>query len=158
MRTTMRAGTRFRRVWGVVLSALMSACGGDSTGVTTDPAVAPFVGDWEASEFRVTSADNPDASFDVTDGGSFTINIQPSGQYTAILSFPQLPTPVVELGQLAVIGSSVRLSPVGGTPATSSYRFEGADRVVLEGPTQFDFNNDGTPDPADAVIALDRSD
>jgi hypothetical protein len=151
------AGSAFRRMWVAALATGVLGCGSGGTGVAPDPAVAPFVGDWAAAEFRVTSTENPAASFDVTDGGSFTINIQPSGQYTAILSFPEMPTPVVELGQLAVIGASIRLSPLGGTPATSSYRFEGPDRMILQGPTQFDFNNDGTPDPAEALITLERS-
>lgn len=138
---------------------LGSACGGSegSTGVDADPAVAPFVGDWEATEFTVTSAQNAEVFFDLTDGGSFTINVQPSGLYTAIVEFPQLPAPVVEIGQLSIAGSSITLRPQGGTAATSAYTFDGPNRLTLDGPTEFDFNNDGTPDPATALIVLQRA-
>jgi hypothetical protein len=138
---------------------LAPACGGSEgiTGVEPDPAVAPFVGDWEATEFSVTSVQDSTVSFDVTDGGAFTINVQPSGLYTAIIEFPQLPAPVVEIGQLSVIGNSITLRPQGGAAATSSYTFDGADRLTLIGPTEFDFNDDGTPDPATARIELERA-
>jgi len=156
MRWKRGVGTGLRRVAALGLLAVAIGCGG-GVDVPVDAAVAPFVGDWTASDFTVTSSDNPAVWFRVTDGGSFTMNIQPSGQYTAILSFPQLPTPAVELGKLTVLGASIRLSPTGGTPATSSYRFEGPDRLILDGPTSFDFNEDGTMDPAEARIALDRT-
>lgn len=138
---------------------LVTACGGSegATGVEPDPAVAPFVGDWRATEFTVTSTQNAEVFFDLTDGGAFTINVQPSGLYTAIVEFPQLPAPVVEIGQLSVAGSSITLRPQGGTAATSSYSFDGPNRFSLDGPTQFDFNNDGTLDPATAFIRLQRA-
>ncbi len=137
----------------------LAGCGASDgpTGVEPDPAVTPFVGDWEATDFTVTSDQNAEVFFRVTDDGAFTINVQPSGLYTAILEFPQLPAPVVEIGQLSVAGSSVTLRPQGGPAATSSFAFEGADHLTLEGPTEFDFNDDGTPDPATARIVLERA-
>jgi hypothetical protein len=122
-----------------------------------DPAVEPFVGDWEASEFVVTNLADPDQTVDVTDGGSFTLNVQPSGQYTAILDFPDSPTPGVEQGRLTVVGNSVRLSPLVGDPITSAYAFEGSDRLVLDGPTAFDWNRDGELDASTAHIVLERN-
>jgi hypothetical protein len=140
-----------------VLLAL--GCGGDGgTGPDpVDPALEPFVGSWEASSFELTNPANPTDFVDVMDGGSFSLNVQPSGQYTAILSFPDLPTPGVEIGQLSVIGTSVRLSPQGGQAATSSFEFDGADRLILDGPTEFDWNRDLQPDPAEAYIVLERT-
>ena len=55
--------------------------------------MAPFVGVWEASEFTITNSADPEQTFDITDGGSFTINIQPSGNYTATASFEQMEMP-----------------------------------------------------------------
>lgn len=144
----------------VAVALLAAACGGSGPAAIEepDPAVAPFVGDWEATEFTVTSVQNSAVFFDVTDGGSFTINIQPSGTYTAIIDFPNLVTPVVEIGQLSAVGNSVTLRPQGGPAATSSYTFEGADRLILDGPTEFDFNEDGDLDDAEAHIVLERAD
>ncbi|MCA1789857.1 MAG: hypothetical protein LC667_08355 [Thioalkalivibrio sp.] len=138
-------------------TAVLAGCGGsDSTDVQPDSQVAPFVGDWEATEFSVTSSHNSEVSFDVTDGGAFTINIQPSGFYTAVLEFPQLPAPQVEMGQLSVVGSSITLRPQGLPATSSSYAFDGHDLLTLDGPTEFDFNDDGTLDPATARIVLKR--
>ena len=146
-------------LYTAVLLLLVAGCGGSEgiTGGQPDPAVAPFVGDWEATEFTVTSTQNAEATFDITDGGAFTINIQPSGLYTATVVFPQLPAPLVEIGQLTVIGNSITLRPQGGPAVASTYTFDGPDRLTLEGPTEFDFNDDGTPDPATAVIVLERA-
>ncbi|MEX2465816.1 MAG: hypothetical protein WD995_02835 [Gemmatimonadota bacterium] len=144
--------------WLILAVVLSAGCGGaEPTGIVEpDPEVEPFVGDWEASEFTVTNSADTTDPFDVTEGGSFTINVQPSGQYTAILEFPELPTPVVEVGQMSVVGNSITLRPQGGTPATSSYEFQGSDRLTLDGPTEFDFNRDGTPEPGEAHIVLQR--
>jgi len=144
----------------VAVALLATGCGGSSPTaiVEPDPAVAPFVGDWEATEFTVTSVQNSEVFFDVTDGGSFTINVQPSGTYTAIIDFPNLVTPVIEIGQLSAVGNSVTLRPQGGPAATSSYTFEGVDRLILDGPTEFDFNEDGDLDDAEAHIVLERAD
>lgn len=139
--------------------AMAAACGdGDPADpVAPDPSVEPFVGDWEAEEFRVASAAAPQSEFElIAEGGSFTINVQPSGQYTAILELPDLPTPQVEIGQLSVIGESVRLDPQDAAAATSSFEFDGPDRVILDGPTEFDFNRDGTVEEATAHIVLER--
>lgn len=144
----------------VAAALLATGCGGSgSTAIEepTDPAVEPFVGDWTATEFRVTSVANPEESFDVTEGGSFAINVQPSGTYTAIIEFPDLLNPVVEIGQLSAVGNSVTLRPQGGAAATSSYAFEGADTLILDGPTEFDFNRDGERDAAEAHIVLVRA-
>lgn len=153
-----RSGTPSR--WIVALAVLFgTGCGSSSSGpvVEPDPAVEPFVGDWTAAEFTVTSSADATQTFDVTDGGSFTINVQPSGFYTAIVDFPDLAVPVVESGQLSAVGNSITLRPQGGVAATSSYQFEGPDRLILDGPTEFDFNRDGTLDPANAHIVLERT-
>jgi len=146
----------------VVLSVLHGCGGSDGGGLSgPDPDVAPFVGEWEATRFFVESADNPDVGFDVVElGGSFTLIVQPSGQYTAILEFPDLPgPPPVEVGQIDVNTDQglLTLRPTGGPPATSSFAFDGPDMLRLEGPTEFDFNTDGLPEPASSSIVLQRN-
>jgi hypothetical protein len=141
------------------LASLLVACGSSDPVATTqpDPAVEPFVGEWHALEFKVTSAQDADVWFDVVDGGSFTLVVQPSGMYTAIVEFPSLSDPVVEVGQMSSVGSSITLRPQGGPAATSSYQFDGPDLLILDGPTEFDFNDDGELDPAQAHIVLERA-
>ena len=86
----MGATTRTKRSRGsLILSLLvMAACG--SGGLAPDPALAPFVGDWDATKLVLTSVANPDMAPDlIAMGASFKLNIQPSGQYTAILIYAQ---------------------------------------------------------------------
>lgn len=143
----------------VVLLALgAAACGGsDPTGVEPDPAVEPFVGTWEASTFEITSAADPTLMYDILEGGAFTINVQPSGQYTATLEYPGFLAPVTEFGRMTVGATTLTLDPSTGPPVTSSYVFDGPDRVTLEGPTEFDFNRDGVAEEGEALIVLERS-
>lgn len=148
------------RRWGVsaALALALSGCGDSgSAGPVLDPAMEPFVGTWEATEFIVTSVADPDERIDILAGGSFTIVVEPSGQYTATLDIEGLPVPGVEFGQATVDGSSIILDPEEGPTAASTFVFDGPDRVTLEGSTEFDVNRDGTADAATALIVLERS-
>lgn len=142
----------------VAAAVLLAGCGGsDSAGIAEpDPDVAPFVGTWEAVAFEVTNLADEEQVFDVVAAGSFTLDVQPSGFYTAILHISG-GQPIPENGQLSVIGASVRLSPSGGTGVTAEFEFQGPNRVELNGPTEFDFNFDGEPEAAAAYILLERN-
>jgi len=140
----------------IVLAALLSACGDDA--IEADPALAPFVGDWAATALIVASPVAPDATLELIGlGSTFTINIQPSGLYTAILVFAGQGQ--TEIGQVSVSGAStVILDREFPTPSReiSTFAFEGPDRFILEGDTEFDFNLDGTPEPALVRFELER--
>lgn len=136
---------------------LLSGCGDSGpANPEPDPAMEPFVGTWEATEFTVTSVDNPELYIDIVPGGSFTIVVEPSGHYTATLDLEGLPVPAVEFGQATIDGSSIILAPEEGPTAVSSFVFNGPDQVTLQGATEFDINRDGEPDEAVALIALMR--
>src|SRR5688572_15225351 len=131
------------RTWPTAVCAALTlvACG-TSTDVDIDPAVEPFVGTWDAVVFTVTGDAPPNTVVDVLTLGAFWIAIQPSGNYTATLEFPGAPP---ELGDLTVESSSqLTLRPTGDDPAPSTYVFATPDSLVLDGPTEFDFNLDGT--------------
>lgn len=147
-----------RRRWrsgGAVLAALLlSGCGSDSVG--PDPALAPFVGDWDATKLVITSVANPQIKPDlIALGASFRLNVQPSGQYTAVLIYAQQAS--TEIGQLSVSGNTLTLSRDFPTRTTSNaiYVLAG-NRLTLDGDTEFDFNLDGTPEPAIAHFELLR--
>jgi hypothetical protein len=137
-----------RLVPGAVLllvAAVATACSKEST--APDPAVAPFVGDWAADTLILTSEADPQTSLDlVALGATFTLNVQPSGQYTAILIYSgQSKT---EFGKLEVSGQTLTLHPTSSDPPTAgTYSFNG-DHLIVDGETEFDFNLDGTMDPA----------
>lgn len=142
-------------VWWLVL--LTMGCGDDPVVVQPpEDRVAPFVGTWDAEAFTVTSDADTSTVADLTLDGSFVINIQPSGTYTATLVYGDL-SPIIEIGVLSPSESgTVTLRPNGGTPATSDYVFVREDYLQLDGPTEFDFNLDEVPDAGQAHIELQR--
>ena len=135
--------------------ALATAACGDGSAVGPDQALEAFVGDWNASRFVVRSRANPEIAPDIISalGAQFTVNVQPSGQYTAILVYQSLP--ITELGQLEVEGNDLIFHVTHPTPKTNRSRFTFAGpRVTLVGDTEFDYNFDGVPEPAEATIEL----
>jgi len=150
------AQMRLRYLPVLLLAAGAAACDSDPVDLAPDEAVAPFVGTWTAEAFRVTSANDASDFFDLAAGGSFTLIVEPSGHYTGILQLEGSP-PVVEYGRMEVESQTVILTPDDGPVATSTFVFDGPDRVTLDGATEFDFDLDGTPDPAQAHIELVRT-
>jgi hypothetical protein len=146
----------------VALVGLVAACGDDGgTGVVDNPPeVQPFVGTWDAEELTITSDADTSIVFDLFDyNGQFTLNVQPSGTYTASLSFRPDSANLFadsEVGSISVTGDAFTLRPNNGPPATSSYTFLSADRLEFEGPTEFDFNFDQQADPAVLRAVLQR--
>ena len=138
----------------IMVTGWMAACGGE-TGPDVDPAVEPFVGTWDADSLTLT---HDTIVADILDnGGTFSIVVEPSGQYTATLVAFGQPHP--EIGQMEVVSSStLRLVPSypAGPAATSAYVFAAPDSLILDGDTEFDFNFDGTPEPAEAHFELKR--
>lgn len=149
-----------RQVWvlaGVLAVALtLAGCGG-SDAVAPDDGIAQFVGDWDATAFVLTSVANPDVHPDLIEiGATFSMNVQPSGQYTAILLYAgQSQT---EIGTVEVSGSTVILHRDFPAAATSSstFAFSGPDHFTMDGDTEFDFNLDGTAEPARGHIEFAR--
>ena len=115
-------------------------CGSDSIEPEYDPYF--MVGDWLAESLVMTSVANPEVVTDlVALGAVFTLSVQPSGRYTAILEgFGQSSS---EFGRLTVDGASVVLMP----ESRALWERVG-DSVILEGDSDFDFNLDGTTEPA----------
>ncbi|MDX1492455.1 MAG: hypothetical protein R3253_00170 [Longimicrobiales bacterium] len=151
----------------LVLVSVVQACGGNDGILPPDDdleAIEPFVGSWDAEEFRVTSdADTTIVADLIRDvDGVFQFTVEPSGTYTAQLSFTptdSLPTQVfVEIGQMSVTDGFITLRPSQppGPAVSSSYTFLSSDLLRLEGPTDFDFNLDGTLDPAQLYAELRR--
>jgi hypothetical protein len=143
---------RLRNV--LLFAALMTmACSGDK-GTEPDPAIAPFVGDWAAQSLVLTSQANPDISGDIIQlGATFTLNVQPSGQYTAILLYAG--QSLTEIGSIEVSGSTVTLRQTFPSASTSAgvFSFEGG-HLIIDANTEFDFNQDGTPESALAHFDL----
>ena len=75
------------RLSALMLTLFASGCGGDDD--STGPQLNPdfMVGEWIAESMVVTSKANPEIAPDITDfGATFTLSVQPSGRYLAILA------------------------------------------------------------------------
>jgi len=146
---------RIRR--GVVVSVLplspfWTGCGGDDI-VEADPTPSiPSLatGRPQSSPSPVSYTPHSVVAGLSEAGATFDLNVQPSGQYTAILILnTQSQT---EVGQMEVSGNEITLRPTippsaeakMGTFSTNANGFEG------DGVTQFDANEDGTPESAQA--------
>lgn len=140
-------------IW--LLVVVLGACRDEA--VAPDQSLEPFWGDWAASSLVVTSVADPAVSPDLVElGATFDLNVQPSGQYTAILVFAQ--QSATEIGQLSVSGSNFTLRPTfpPGQPSTVGVWARSGDVLTLDGSTRFDFNLDGTPEAALARFVLVR--
>jgi hypothetical protein len=145
-----------RRVAAIVLPLILGACSGDDA-LGPNASIASLVGDWRADRFVVRNKANPAQSAELIRdlGAQFTLNVQPSGQYTAVLVYQG--TPITEIGLLDVEGNEIVFTVSIPTPATSRARYTATSaRLTLDGDTQFDFNLDGRPDPAEAHIELTK--
>ena len=150
----MRTGVgKLALVWILALSA---ACGAGDAGLAPNPEVSPLVGDWEATAVVITSVANPDIAPDlIALGATFTLNVQPSGQYTVILLYAGQAS--TEIGILSVSGNVVTLNRSFPTHETSTavYTLVG-NRLTLDGDTRFDFNLDGTSEAALGHFEMER--
>lgn len=135
--------------------ALATAAGcGEKSVVVADPDVSPLVGDWSAKALVLKSVFNPDLAPDLVQlGASFTLNVQASGQYTAILLYSG--QAATEIGMLTVSGNVVTMQVSFPNPSTwtMTYALQGGN-LILDGDTEFDFNLDGTKEPAVAHFEL----
>ena len=140
-----RIGSRLLIVMGVLTVGAIG-CQGDPTGPDFNPDF--MVGNWLAESLVMTSVANPDVVADLTAlGAVFTLSVQPSGRYTAILEgFGQSSS---ESGKLTVDGAFVVLMPEAPPgPESQAFWERVGDSVILEGDSDFDFNLDGTTEPA----------
>ncbi|HEX9632829.1 MAG TPA: hypothetical protein VGA02_10225 [Gemmatimonadales bacterium] len=123
----------------------VAACG-DSTGIT----VEDLVGTWEATEIVFTNSANTSESVDVIDlGASLTVTINSAGTVSTVFDDGQGGTDS-DSGTLSVDGSTLT---VGGETFEAE---RSGDVLILTGDGEWDFDEDGTDDPATLTIRLVR--
>ncbi len=141
----------------VLALTTITACGG---GEVTGPGqgIQALVGDWVAQKLEVTMVADPTRTADLLESGaSFSINVQPSGQYTAVLTI--LGFPQTEIGFLEIDGNElvfVRQHPSPDTSRAQYSLLDGGSRVRLTGPTEFDFDGDQVGEPSTLLTELVR--
>ena len=115
-----------------------------------EPELGPgfMAGEWLAESLLLTNIANPEVTAElVASGAIFTLSVQPSGRYTAILQgFGQSSS---EIGTLTVDGPEVVLVPLSPPAPPSRAVWERVgESVILVGESEFDFNLDGTTEAA----------
>jgi len=148
---------RKRLIRGLSLLLLSLTGCGDPAPTGPDPLIEPFVGDWTATAFVLTSSVSELVSIDLVQlGGTFDLNIQPSGSYTAILIYAGLGQ--TEMGTISATSNTVTLNREfpSRENEVSAYQFIGDTVLILDGDTEFDFDFDGQEDPALAHFELLR--
>ena len=148
---------RTRLIKGLSLLSLSFLGCGDPVPTGPDPLIEPFVGNWAATAFVLTSSVSDQVSIDLIQlGGTFDLNIQPSGSYTAILVYAGLGQ--TEIGTISVTATTVALNREFPTRENeiSTYQFVGDSVLILDGDTEFDLDFDGHEDPTLAHFELLR--
>ena len=136
-------------VSAVVIGAttiVATGCGGDLAGPDLNPGF--MAGDWLADSLVMTSVLDSTVTADPLElGATFTPLVEPSGRYTAILEgFGQSSS---EIGDLTVDGAEVVLMPASPPgPESRALWDQVGDSVILMGDSDYDFNLDGTTEPA----------
>lgn len=137
---------RIARVLAAGAMALAVAACSDSTGIT----VEDLVGTWEATEIVFTSTADPSESVDAIDlGASLTVTINSAGTVTTVFDNGQGGTDT-DSGTLSVDGSTLTI----GSDTFEAER--SGDVLTLTGAVDFDFDEDGSDDPATVVVRLER--
>jgi len=107
-----------------------------------------MAGDWLADSLVMTSVLDSTVTADPLElGATFTPLVEPSGRYTAILE--GLGQSSSEIGDLTVDGAEVVLMPASPPgPESRALWDQVGDSVILMGDSDYDFNLDGTTEPA----------
>lgn len=128
------------------LVAAATACG-DSTGIT----VEDLVGTWEASEILFTNAANSSQRVDLIDlGASLTVTVNASGTVSTLFNDGQGGTD----SDAGTLGTDATTLTIG----SETYQAErsGDELTLSDATSEYDFDEDGTDDPATLVIVLIR--
>ncbi|HWP38708.1 MAG TPA: hypothetical protein VNL18_14275 [Gemmatimonadales bacterium] len=133
-----------------LLAGAALACG-DTTGVSTDS----LVGTWNATKFEFSNPANSAQKADlVALGGSFTLTIAASGSYTATFQEPGGAAETVT-GTISVQGDTLTVSESGqGSPTRFRASRSGNTLTLDSSDEEFDFDDNGTEEPARLVIVL----
>ncbi|HSM02993.1 MAG TPA: hypothetical protein VK858_00135 [Longimicrobiales bacterium] len=155
MSRTVRCFARLACPFSLMLLGILACSDASPTGPSDE--FTDLVGDWEAYLLEVAAVADPSVREDIlAQGATFRVNFQPSGQYTAVLTF--LGASQVEIGTADLDGNQLTLYRAVPSPDTSVAvltRLD-ADHIRLEGTTFFDFEGDGTREEAELLAELAR--
>lgn len=131
--------------------------GGGDTGLT----IADFAGTWAAALFRLTSVENTLNAFElIALGGSLTVTVAADGTFTGsatgidLTAVPPTMTTIPLSGQFVLVDQTtltidfIPEVPPFFTDETMTFTLEGNTLALHDDATTFDFDGNGTEDPA----------
>ncbi len=135
-----------------LMTPVLIGCG-DATGL--DP--VELAGTWSALEYRFTNPANTSQTVElIALGGSLSIVIRADSTYTATIQEPG-DAPETRSGTVEIQGDTLTISESGqGSPTPYMARRSGDTLTMTTSDEDFDFDQDGTDDPADVRIVLVR--
>lgn len=140
---------------------LFAACGDDDDGTGPDGVtVADLAGSWTATQLQFTSTEGLGSVDIIQDlGGSFVLQIQSDGSFTADVNVPQMGS--FELpGSVTISGSTLTVDFAQDVPPfndfSADFTLSGNQLTLDVSDADFDFNQDGQEDPATATVILQR--
>jgi hypothetical protein len=119
--------------------------------------MADLEGTWEGAELLfISQPDEADTVDVISDGGSLTLIIDDDGSYGLAMTLPE-DLPALENGTVFI--DEARLILIGDSPLSDVmvFNFElAADTLFLDGNSEYDFDDDGTDEPALIEAELQR--
>lgn len=130
-------------------------CSGNYT-VELDP--NDLEGTWVASVWELTNPANASQSVDMlAAGGSMTIVFRSDGTFTSTILDPNETVPDVDTGTYEVVGSALTIAESGqGSPTLFQAVRDGNTLTLTSSDEDYDWDDDGTDDPANMRIVLNR--
>jgi hypothetical protein len=136
-----------------VLGALAVACGGDDD----EPSIDSVSGTWSIAKFEYVSVANSSVRVDlVAEGMTGTVVLNDNGQYSATTTEPGF-APETATGTWSYTTDTFTLQETGSSGDWTFDLNVGNDVLTLTGAdAEFDFDDDGTPEPAEWNVTLER--
>jgi hypothetical protein len=141
----------------LMLSALLFAsCGGDDD--SSGPPDSDLVGTWDATSIELTSVANPGTVVElISQGANGRLVLQSNGDFGLSVGIPGEPT---EFGNGTWGATDVLTLSFGEGDIQGTWQFDielNGDSLRLTGAdSEWDFDDDGTEDPAKLDLALTR--
>jgi hypothetical protein len=141
------------------LAALVIGCGKDDKNPTApkEITIADLAGTWTATKMEYTNKANNSQKVDLVQlGVGMKLTINSSGRYTATLTISGLGE-LTTAGTITLQGGNLILDDdEEAENQTVAFTLSG-NTLTLTGDDEFDFNDDGTDEPAAVVMVFQKS-
>jgi len=120
------------------------------------PVPAEVVGTWTTTEFVFINKADTTQKFDlISNGGSFVLEIDADGNFTSTTTFGTFVE--TETGTLSFSGDQVTITETGEPGSeTITYSVSGNTMILVDSDSEFDFDDNGSDDPAILRITLQK--